>query len=55
MSLIFFESEIADILYQYGEERQSRKIAKLIIENRPLSNVDELSDLIKNIDKQTIK
>ena len=43
----FSESEISDILYQYGEERQSRKIAKLIIENRPLSNADELSDLIK--------
>lgn len=49
----FSESEIADILYQYGEERQSRKIAKLIIENRPLSNVDELSDLIKKNIRQT--
>ena len=49
----FSESEIADILYQYGEERQSRKIAKLIIENRPLSNADELSDLIKKNIRQT--
>ncbi len=49
----FSESEISDILYQYGEERQSRKIAKLIIENRPLSNADELSDLIKKNIRQT--
>ena len=49
----FSESEISDILYHYGEERQSRKIAKLIIENRPLSNADELSDLIKKNIRQT--
>ena len=49
----FSESEISDILYQYGEERQSRKIAKLIIENRPLSNADELSELIKKNIRQT--
>lgn len=49
----FSESEISDILYQYGEERQSRKIAKLIIENRPFSNADELSDLIKKNIRQT--
>ncbi len=49
----FSESEISDILYQYGEERQSRKIAKLIIENRPLSNADELTDLIKKNIRQT--
>ena len=49
----FSESEISDILYQYGEERQSRKIAKLIIENRPLSNADELYDLIKKNIRQT--
>ena len=49
----FSESEISDILYQYGEERQSRKIAKLIIQNRPLSNADQLSDLIKKNIRQT--
>ena len=49
----FSESEISDILYQYGEERQSRKIAKLIVENRPLSYSDELSDIIKNNIRQT--
>ncbi len=49
----FSESEISDILYQYGEERQSRKIARLIVENRPLSNADQLSNLIKKNIKQT--
>jgi len=49
----FSESEIADILFHYGEERRSRKIAKLIVENRPLKNADELSDLIKKNVRQT--
>lgn len=49
----FSESEIADILFQFGEERRSRKIAKLIVQNRPIKNADELSDLIKKNLRQT--
>jgi len=49
----FSESEIADILFQFGEERRSRKIAKLIVDNRPIKNADELSDLIKTNLRQT--
>jgi 16S rRNA (cytosine1402-N4)-methyltransferase len=40
------ESELADILYRYGEERQSRKIARAIVNARPLNTTKELADLI---------
>ncbi len=45
----FTEKEIADILYKYGEEPKSRKIAKKIIEQReikPIETTIELSDLV---------
>ena len=43
------ETEIADILYRYGEERRSRAIARAIIERRrrePFSGTAELADLV---------
>ena len=43
------EKEIADIIYQFGEERSSRVIAKMIVENRPFNTCKELGDKIKNI------
>lgn len=39
--------ELADILYRYGEERQSRRIARAIVEARPLETTKELSDVIE--------
>ena len=38
--------EIADILYQYGEERQSRSIARAIVASRPVSTTAELADIV---------
>jgi len=49
----FSESDIADILYNFGEERRSRKIAKIIVNNRPIKDADQLSDLIKMNLRQT--
>lgn len=40
------EAEIARILFLYGEERLSRKIARRIVERRPLHTTTELADLI---------
>lgn len=37
---------LADILYEYGEERQSRRIAKAIVEARPIHTTGELTDVI---------
>ncbi len=42
----FNEKQIADILYIYGEEYESRKIAGAICRNRPVKNAFELSQII---------
>jgi 16S rRNA (cytosine1402-N4)-methyltransferase len=36
------ESELADILYIYGEERQSRRVARAIVAARPLATTGDL-------------
>ena len=43
----FKEKEIADILYNYAEERLSRQIAKQIVENRPIETNLDLATIIK--------
>ena len=40
------EVELANIFYQYGEERLSRRIAKRIVEQRPFQTTTELADAI---------
>lgn len=40
------EDELADIIFRYGEERLSRKIARVIVNNRPINTTKELADLI---------
>lgn len=40
------EDRIADIIFQYGEERNSRKIARRIVEARPISTTLELSAIV---------
>jgi 16S rRNA (cytosine1402-N4)-methyltransferase len=46
--IINYESEknLADIFYQYGEERFSRRIARQIVQKRPFSTTTELADAI---------
>jgi len=41
------ESAIADVLYQYGEERQSRRVARAIVAARPLSTTGELAAVVR--------
>jgi len=40
------ERELADIFYQYGEERFSRRIARQIVAQRPLHTTQELAQLV---------
>lgn len=40
------ESELADLLFRYGEEHQSRRIARAIVQNRPLASTRQLADLV---------
>ena len=41
------EAELADIIYLYGEERASRRIAKAIVAARPLTSTLELAKIVE--------
>lgn len=41
------EKDIADVLYQYGEERQSRRVARAIVAARPLTSTGELAAVVR--------
>ena len=41
------EAEIADVLYQFGEERQSRRVARAIVAARPLATTGELARVVR--------
>ncbi|PTX54071.1 16S rRNA (cytosine1402-N4)-methyltransferase [Litoreibacter ponti] len=43
------EALLADILFQYGEERASRRIAKAIIAARPIETTAELVEVIETV------
>jgi 16S rRNA (cytosine1402-N4)-methyltransferase len=40
------EAELADLLWRYGEERSSRRIARAIVAARPVTTTTELADLV---------
>lgn len=40
------ETDLANLIYQYGEERLSRRIARRIVEQRPFERTLELSEAI---------
>ncbi|MBY0376711.1 16S rRNA (cytosine(1402)-N(4))-methyltransferase RsmH, partial [Patescibacteria group bacterium] len=44
------EESIADIIYGYGEEKQSRRIAKAIVDARQKVDIKTTSDLVKIIE-----
>ncbi len=41
--------EIAEILYRYGEERQSRAIARAIVANRPVMTTAGLAEIVAKV------
>ncbi len=41
------ESDIADVLYHYGEERQSRRVARAIVAARPLATTGDLARVVR--------
>ena len=45
----FDERELADLIYEYGEDRDSRKIARAIINKRPLHTTRELVAVIEAV------
>lgn len=40
------EDELADTIYTYGEERRSRRIARFIVQHRPLHTTAELAEVV---------
>ena len=52
------ERELADIIYQYGEERKSRQIARRIAEKRELARINttfELADIVRSVVRSSPK
>ena len=45
----YSERELADLIYQYGEERDSRKIARAIVRARPIHTTRELVAAIEAV------
>lgn len=43
------EQELADFIWRYGEERQSRRIARAVVAHRPLHTTGELALLITQV------
>ncbi|WP_380787494.1 16S rRNA (cytosine(1402)-N(4))-methyltransferase RsmH [Sphingomonas sp. R86521] len=41
------EAEIADIIYQYGDEPKSRRVARAIVAARPLTRTGELAHVVR--------
>ena len=41
------EDEIADVLFHYGEERQSRRVARAIVAARPIARTGELAAIVR--------
>jgi 16S rRNA (cytosine1402-N4)-methyltransferase len=43
----FSEQELAKLIERYGEERHSRRIARYIVQNRPIATTTELAQLVE--------
>src|SRR5918997_1094971 len=41
------EEEIADVLYHYGEEPRSRRVARAIVAARPIERTGQLADIVR--------
>ena len=44
----YSEEELANIIYQYGEERRSRRIARAIVSSRPVRTTAQLAAIVTN-------
>jgi len=49
------EKQLADLIYQFGEERRSRKIARAIVRARPIKTTGQLAKLIESAVPRTGK
>ena len=44
----YSEQQLAKVIFEYGEDKNARKIARRIVENRPIKTTLELVDVIKS-------
>jgi 16S rRNA (cytosine1402-N4)-methyltransferase len=51
----FSEQELAKLIEKYGEERHSRRIARYIVQNRPIATTTELAHLIERASGATTR
>ncbi len=42
----YSEDELAQILHKYGEEPKAKKIARMLVENRPITTTTQLADVV---------
>ena len=42
------EADLADVIYQLGEERRSRRIARAIVERRPIRTTGQLAEIVQS-------
>jgi 16S rRNA (cytosine1402-N4)-methyltransferase len=42
------ERELADLVYEYGEERRSRRIARAIVRGRPIGTTGQLARIVRS-------
>lgn len=43
------EKDLANLIYRYGEERHSRRIAKAIVRARPIERTGQLAEVIRSV------
>lgn len=43
------ENELADLIYEYGEEPASRRIARALVNNRPIHTTDQLAQIVARV------
>src|SRR5580698_9859257 len=43
------ENELADLIYEFGEERRSRRIARAIVRARPITTTAELAQIVSAV------
>ncbi len=49
------EHELAELIYRYGDERESRRIASSIVSNRPVENAHQLAEIVKAVKRRRRK
>ena len=43
------EGELADLIYQYGEERRARQVAHAIVRARPITGTSQLAEVVASV------